>query len=122
MHQNLLELIRWDYLRVFAETGLAVEWAERRTRELEDQCPLPAGFAHLRIAPSAIQGLGLFTDSAIRAGDTIGPARIAGKRTPLGRYPNHCPWANTEFRLLENGDLESVAVRDIAAGGELLND
>lgn len=119
--ERIRAVIHWDYTRVFVETGLCPDWAERRTRETEDQCPMPEGYEHLRIDPSAIHGVGLFTDRPIAAGDAIGPARISGKRTPLGRYANHSPWANTEFRLLENGDLESVALCDMPAGAEILN-
>lgn len=119
--KRIRAVIHWDYARVFVETELCPKWAERRTREMEDQCPMPEGFEHLRITSSTIHGVGLFTDRPIAAGEVIGPARISGKRTPLGRYANHSPWANTEFRLLENGDLESVALCDMPAGAEILN-
>ncbi|MBG9389330.1 SET domain-containing protein-lysine N-methyltransferase [Caenimonas aquaedulcis] len=118
---TLLEIIRRDYLRVLAEVGWDAERVAAVVHNTADQCPMPPGYEHLRLAPSPIQGQGLFTDRAIESGEVIGPARIDGKRTWLGRYANHSPWPNTEFRLLENGDLEWVALEDIAPGAEILN-
>ncbi len=92
------------------------------TEHRDDQAPLPAGFEHLALKPSTIEGMGLFTSKAMAPGAIVGPARIDGKRTPLGRFANHSPWPNAMFRLLPNGGLESVAVRPIPAGGEILND
>jgi len=118
---TLLEIIRADYPRMLAEVGFDPDKVTAMVRNTADQCPMPAGFEHLRLAPSPIEGQGLFTDRTIQAGEIIGPARIAGKRTPLGRYANHSPWPNTEFRPLPSGDLESIALWPIPEGAEVLN-
>lgn len=118
---TLLEIIRADYPRMLAEVGFDPDKVTAMVRNTVDQCPMPAGFEYLRLAPSPIEGQGLFTDRTIQAGEIIGPARIAGKRTPLGRYANHSPWPNTEFRQLPSGDLESIALRPIPEGAAVLN-
>ena len=121
MSKTLLGIVRADYLRVLAEISADPDRVAAVVQNTADQCPMPVGFEHLQLASSPIEGRGLFTDQAIQAGEIIGPARIAGKRTPLGRYANHSPWPNTEFRLLDSGDLESIALRPIPKGGEVLN-
>lgn len=119
---TLIQFMRADFERVLAETGLSAAQVQSMTENSHDQMPMPLGYEHLRVAPSLLQGLGLFTDAAFVSGQALGPARIAGNRTPLGRYANHSPWPNTEFLLLKNGDLNSVALRDIPVGAEILND
>lgn len=120
MNHRLLEIIRADYLRVLVEVGWDAEMVAAVVHNTADQRPMPSGYEYLRLAPSAIEGLGLFTERAFEAGEVIGPARIAGKRTWLGRFANHSPWPNTEFRRLGD-DLESIALVPIPAGAEILN-
>ena len=115
--------IRDDFLRVLAETGVTAEWVAERSADTSDLVDLPAPFsAHLSVAPSTIQGSGVFTSLPFLPGDVIGPARIASRRTPLGRSVNHSPWPNSEMWQLRNGDLETVALRHIAIGEEITND
>lgn len=52
----------------------------------------------------------------------MGVARFSGIRTPLGRYVNHSATPNSEMRTLPNGNLGTVALRDIEAGEEITND
>jgi len=117
-----VHVARSDYLKVLEETGKSHKWVRSVSENPEDQTDFPEGYAHLVIKPSGIEGMGLFTEKAIKSGEVIGPARIAGKRTPLGRYANHSPRKNTEFLLLTNGDLDSIATEDIPVGAEILND
>lgn len=122
MNDATLQFTRADYLRVLAEVGMTHEQVLAMTENTNDQMPMPTGFDFLHLAPSPIAGTGLFTTKAMTPGAVIGPARINGKRTPLGRYANHSPWPNTEFHPLANGDMESVALCLIPVGGEILND
>ena len=85
MSSTLLEIIRTDYLRMLAEVGLDPGEVLAVVQNTTDQCPMPNGFKYLRLAPLPFEGLGLFTDRAIQSGEIIGSARIAGKRTWLGR-------------------------------------
>ena len=54
-------------------------------------------------------------------GAVIAPARIAGKRTPAGRYTNHSAKPNAVMVQLPSGDIDLVASRHISgcAGGQL---
>lgn len=72
--------------------------------------------------PSEIHGTGLFTTKAFKAGETLGKARIANKRTQLGRFCNHSGTPNITMVKLSSGDVEACAIKDIAAGQEILND
>lgn len=121
MSTTLLKIIQGDYLRMLAEVGLTPSEVDVMVNNPATQGPMPAGFEYLRLAASPIEGQGVFTDRHIEAGEVIGPARIGSKRTWLGRYANHSPWPNTEFRLLPSGDLDSIALRAIPAGTEVLN-
>jgi SET domain-containing protein len=47
------------------------------------------------------------------SGQIIAPARIAGKRTPAGRYVNHSMNPNCKYIADENGDIYLVSLRDI---------
>jgi hypothetical protein len=116
-----VESMRADYWRVLAETGTTVEMVRTRVLNPDTQIPMPPGFEFLEVRPSPIEGMGLFTTKAIAQGEVIGPAVIAGRRTPLGRYANHSPCPNTAFRVLPNGDSVSFALRDIPAHHEVLN-
>ena len=113
---------REDFGRFLAEAGLAHDQVQAATHNETDQIPMPAGFDHLTVQPSAIHGQGLFTSREIHPGEVIGPVRISDMRTPLGRYPNHSPWPNVAFRRREGHDLEAVALCRIPAGAELVND
>jgi len=46
-------------------------------------------------------------------GDLIAPARIAGMRTPAGRYTNHSNTPNSAMILTACGDINLIALRDI---------
>jgi hypothetical protein len=121
-HGQALQLLRADYARFLAEYRLQEADVQRMVQGTADQVPLPAGFEHLRRGPSAIHGEGMFSANAIAAGQVIGPARLGGKRTPLGRYVNHSPQPNIRFAVAAAGGLDAVALRSIAACEELTLD
>lgn len=113
---------REDFARFLVEAGLSHEQVHEASHNEADQTGMPAGFDHLTLGTSRIEGSGLFTRIEIPAGAVIGPARIGEKRTPLGRFLNHSPWPNAAFRQRSNGDLEAVALCRIPAGAEIVND
>lgn len=116
---------RADYARFLAEYGLSPEWVAAVSSNPDDQIPMPDGFDKIAPGDSAIHGLGMFATVPIDQGAVIAPARIAGKRTPAGRYTNHSPQPNAEFIRLSDdrdGDLNLVALRAIAEGAEVLID
>jgi len=117
-----LFLAQQDYYRVLAETGYTHKQLVTISENILDQVRLPKEINYLVIKDSPISGKGLFTEKEFSYGEYIGPARISGKRTLLGRYVNHSDKPNAEYVLLENGDLNTVAIKKIKAGDEILYD
>lgn len=110
-----------DYYAALAEMGIAHDTAREQSLCILDQCPFPPGVYKVRVAPSAIEGQGLFATASIAALEVIAPARISGLRTPAGRYTNHAAQPNARMRSRANGDIDLIAMRDIAGsrGGQL---
>lgn len=103
---------REDFERVLEEYGLTAEQAWEQSRNETDQIVMPAGY-QISVCASPIHGLGLFATAPIPAGQVIAPARIAGLRTPAGRYTNHSATPNAKPVAVENGDVVLVSLRDI---------
>jgi hypothetical protein len=103
-----------DYFRALADTGFDHETAKAQSEMEADLRPFPNGSFKVRVAPSAIAGDGLFATAPIEAGELIAPARIGGLRTPAGRYTNHSASPNAAMVATGAGDIDLVALRDIA--------
>ena len=88
---------------------------------MDDQIPMPFGNYKMMIANSRIDGKGVFATGNIAQGEVIAPARIDGKRTPVGRYTNHAKNANGIMVLRDNGNIDLVANKAIngCQGGNL---
>jgi hypothetical protein len=110
-----------DYYLAIAEYGFDHETVQGQVQNLDDQIDLPHGGYKMMVAPSKIDGKGVFATGNIDAGEIIAPARIAGKRTPAGRYTNHSKNPNAKMILLDNGDVNLVAAMPIVGckGGNL---
>lgn len=102
-----------DYGDFLFETGLTEEFARRESENTTDQIPLPQGFYKFKVASSTIQGRGLIASGDFDTGELIGPGRLDGMRTPIGRYANHSRKPNAQF-IEKDGDLYLIAVRPIA--------
>lgn len=97
----------------------ASPWTEDEIRTMsvqtEDMVPMPAPWSSTCVvAPSPIEGRGLFTTVPIAAGEVVCPARIDGQRTPGGRFVNHSAAPNAAMQRGSAGDINVVALRDIA--------
>jgi hypothetical protein len=110
-----------DYYAAIAEYGFDHETVQGQVQNLDDQIDLPHGGYKMMVAPSKIDGKGVFATGNINAGEIIAPARIAGKRTLAGRYTNHSKNPNAKMILLDNGDVNLVAAMPIVGckGGNL---
>jgi len=89
-----------------------------------DLTALPEAFkARVMVRDSFIdlKGKGVFLSAGVKAYELIGPARIDGLRTPIGRYVNHSDRPNCYFSERENGNIYLMAKRPITGcmGGEL---
>ena len=78
--------------------------------------------APVTVAESVIYGKGLFLTEPKCGDELICPARLSGRRTQAGRYTNHSATPNATMILLDNGDLNLVALADINAGQEITID
>lgn len=107
-----------DYSTMLEELNMSEETARAISEVQEDQIPMPEGETLTYIAPSEIEGQGVFARETIAAGGRIGPARIGAYRTPVGRYTNHSLNANAHFSLCDSG-VDLVANADIQQGEEI---
>jgi hypothetical protein len=93
---------RADYKLALAELGMTEEEARAMTERTDDQILLPHGEYGITFRESNIEGRGTFATRDFNAGEAIGPARVGGKRTPLGRWVNHSNRPNCEMIFAEN--------------------
>lgn len=104
---------RDDFTFLLASYGFLPEVVRQQSEETSDQIPMPLGAWAFKIDNSPIEGKGVFLTAGADAGFVVGPARIQGKRTPLGRYTNHSVDPNARMVLLPNGDVNLVLLRDV---------
>ena len=102
-----------DFPLMCAEIGWNPLDIRKVSETLYDQIPFPYGSYKCKRGVSAIEGYGMRATANIQPGEVIAPARLAGKRTPAGRYTNHSPEPNARFEPLPNGDLLLVATAAI---------
>jgi hypothetical protein len=113
---------RADYTRMLAERGISHEAVLARTEDPTDRKDVDLAPLGLEIKASPIEGDGVFCASDLPAGVTIGPARLGGMRTQLGRYANHSCKPNGFMARDGKGDIWLVTKADIRAGDEITVD
>lgn len=104
---------RDDFQRMLNESGFTAHTVQRQSENTEDQCPMPQGSWKVKTGQSPIQGAGVFLTTHADADEVLGPSRVQGLRTPLGRYTNHSCNPNARMELLPNGDIQLVTTRRI---------
>lgn len=112
---------RDDYRRFLDECNITEEQVRRESEIETDLTDLPEGFASvLTVRQSDIEGKGIFASWPFDAGSIVGPVRINGRRTPLGRYLNHSKTPNAKLVLAENKDIILFALKNISGckGGD----
>lgn len=103
---------RVDFDKMVEEIGVSKEEIERQSHDMSDAIDLPMANYKFQTGNSPIQGKGVFATTFIHAGEVIGPARLDGKRTILGRGINHSP--NPNCVMVNSGtDLWITAIEDI---------
>jgi hypothetical protein len=102
--------------------GITADYMRSVSENTADQVSLPLDKYGIYVRRSEIHGFGLFAGRPFADGDVIAPSRTGEKRTPLGRYTNHGATPNAEMRMRANGDVDLVAISDIAANSEILVD
>lgn len=113
------EALRLDYQQVLIQFGIPHDVAVAVSENTKDRVDLPLSV--VRVAPSPINGKGLFASVPFQPGDFIMQARVGGMRTQAGRYTNHSFAPNAKMVLREDGDVDLVATAPIAGckGGQL---
>jgi len=101
-----------DYRKLLSEVGFTEEDVRGQAENEEDQIPIPLGSYKFAVSKSLIEGNGIFATAEIGPGEVIGPARIGGKRTPIGRYTNHSISPNAKM-VDYKGDIYLVATEKI---------
>lgn len=110
-----------DYYKVIKEFGFTEEVVRQQSENTDDQTKMPLGNYKFMVSDSKIEGKGIFATGNIIPTEVIGPARIQGKRTPIGRYANHAKKPNAVMVLKDNGDIDLMAIKPIKGclGGNL---
>lgn len=104
---------RIDFFRVVKQAGFDPATVRAQSENEDDQIPMPDGFARVTVRPSPIEGRGIFLSYPAEEGELIGPARLDGMRTPLGRYTNHSRTPNAVF-VKQGDNIYLYALRRIA--------
>jgi hypothetical protein len=110
-----------DYKNVLKEFGFDQETVTKQTENLDDQIEMPFGNYSFMVSNSKIEGKGVFATKHFTVDEVVGPARIKGMRTPLGRYTNHSKNPNAKMVLKENGDIDLVIIKPVVGckGGKI---
>lgn len=112
---DMSEIHRQDFADLLVEANISADVVRQQSENTADQCPMPVGYAsNVTIRQSPIEGHGVFLSSPVREGDLIGPARIFGLRTPIGRYTNHSKTPNAVFVKSDDGDIFLIASKNIS--------
>ena len=101
-----------DYHKLLSEFGFTEKEIRAQTEDESDQIPMPLGGYKIMVSNSSIEGKGVFATAKIESNEIIGPARIGGKRTPIGRYVNHSVKPNAKM-FDSNGDIYLVSLTEI---------
>lgn len=107
------EADRLDFSKVVKLAGFDETTVRAQSENQTDQVPMPDGFSRVTVRPSPIEGQGIFLSYPAEQGELIGPARLNGMRTPLGRFTNHSRTPNAVF-VKHGDDIYLYAARRIA--------
>ena len=102
---------REDYFRFLVQLGMNHDEFRAIVEDNTDLLPVESGIT--RLAPSPIEGLGLYATCPIPAGTVIMPALVNKMRTQAGRFVNHSVTPNCEMVKRPNGDVDLVALEDL---------
>ena len=107
-----------DYDTFIHQLGLTHAEVTRISQIQDDLIDMPSGI-NVELRDSPIHGKGLFAMQAFSIGDVVCPGRLAGKRTPGGRFINHSVSPNV-LPYKVGDDIYAKAIQPIEIGDELL--
>lgn len=102
-----------DFEAALREIGVTKEIVRSQSENETDMVRLPHGNYKFKVATSKIEGRGVISMGDIVSGEKIGPARIAGQRTLLGRFTNHSGVPNARMVRGIGSDIDLIAIRNI---------
>ena len=102
-----------DYSLLMLEYNLDETCVRKQSENTDDIVDIPPDVLCITVAPSEIEGLGVFPTKSFKKGDIIGFYLINRLRTQLGRYINHSCEPNGLVVCLDNNDKVLIALRDI---------
>lgn len=102
-----------DFYAAIAAFGFDPLTVREISENETDQIPFPPGNYKVQVAPSQIEGKGLFATGSFAVNELIAPGRLGGKRTPAGRYTNHSAAPNAVMVLDADGDVYLFATKPI---------
>lgn len=109
---------RKDYEAVLLETG----WTEQQAREIsenkQDQSFVDVISENYYLAPSRLEGIGVFAKRDFCEQEIIGFGLDQDLRTQLGRYTNHSLNPNMIFKMCNNS-VEGIACKAIKKDEEI---
>ncbi len=109
-----------DYKLFLDEFNFDEKWVQEVSRFDGDR--IDSKNYRIRLGDSVINGNGLFACEDIKKDDFIAHARISGKRDTAGRYTNHSLKPNAKMILLDNDDMDLIAIKDIKENEEITID
>lgn len=112
-----LERDRKDFDFFLSQIGMSQPEMDAVVQIECDLMPMPDGF-DVELRDSPLHGKGLFALRDFLEGERICPGRLAGKRTPAGRFINHSQEPNAE-PVKDGDDIHAVTLRALAAGEEI---
>jgi hypothetical protein len=103
-------LARDDYERFLVEFGVTEDDVQAATHSV----PVRALVSDvLSVRESQIHGLGLFVSGKVDEGSIIARALLNGEKTDAGRYTNHSGTPNAKFVIVDEENIDLVAIRQI---------
>jgi len=109
-----------DYFAVLDEFNISHEEALETSYCEDDQVPMPYGSYQFEVLESPIDGKGVFATSTMEPETVVGVARLADKRTPLGRYTNHSKYPNCVMVYEDDGNIYLKTIKQVSGcrGGQ----
>jgi SET domain-containing protein len=109
-----------QYQGLLEKLNVSDSLVQQESQNPVDQMQMPFGSYKIAVHESPIQGKGVFATSYIEAGELIGPVKLNGYRTPIGRYMNHSDEPNAKVEIF-GSDLYLISLQPIQGykGGQL---
>jgi len=103
---------REDFKKVIKEIGLSEKTVWDELTDETNLIDMPYGNYKFKVDSSPIHGIGVFATAGIKTGETIAPALIDNKVTPVWRYINHSHAPNSKM-VRAYDDINLIATSNI---------